>query len=91
MAVLLVAYDLKRPGQNYPGLLDTIKSFPWARLSESSYAIETQLSPTQVRDRVRAFLDQNDHIYVITLTRPWNSWGLNDVNEWLRQRMGSAG
>jgi hypothetical protein len=28
MAVLLVAYDLKRPGQNYPGLLDTIKNFP---------------------------------------------------------------
>jgi hypothetical protein len=41
MSVLLVTYDLNKPGQNYEELKKYIDKFDWARLSESSYAIET--------------------------------------------------
>ena len=87
MAVLLITYDLKRPGQAYDSMMAYIKQHPWARLSESSYAIETSASPESVTNRIRQITDSNDNIYVITLTRPYNGWGPQDVNEWLQQRL----
>lgn len=42
MAALLITYDLNSPGQKHAKVLEKIKSFEgWARLSESSYAINT--------------------------------------------------
>ena len=87
MAVLLITYDLKRPGQAYDSMMAYIKQHPWARLSESSYAIETNTSPHAVSSRIREITDSNDNIYVITLTRPYYGWGPQDVNEWLQQRL----
>jgi len=43
MAVLLVTYDLNKPGKELMARsAQDHKSFPWARLSESSYAIKTE-------------------------------------------------
>ena len=56
MAVLLVTYDLNKPGKDYNDLLKTIKSYAWARLSESSYAIKTDQSPQQVLTNSSRFL-----------------------------------
>lgn len=53
MAVLLVTYDLAKPGQNYEDLLEYLKGFAWARLSESSYAIKTDLQPQVIADNAR--------------------------------------
>ncbi|BCK62648.1 hypothetical protein KAM338_42920 [Aeromonas caviae] len=83
MAVLLVTYDLNKPGKDYNDLLKTIKSYAWARLSESSYAIKTDQSPQQVFDKLKPFLDQNDNLYVINLKKPYAGFGPKDVNEWL--------
>ena len=42
MAALLVTYDLNSPGQRHADLLEFLKkTFAWAKLSESSYAIST--------------------------------------------------
>ena len=87
MSVLLITYDLKRPGQDYPDLLKYIKGHAWARLSESSYAIETSLSPSAVLAQARKFIDANDTIFVITLTSPWDGFGPKDVIEWLQKRL----
>ncbi|WP_324007415.1 hypothetical protein [Aeromonas dhakensis] len=83
MAVLLVTYDLNKPGKDYNDLLKIIKSYAWARLSESSYAIKTDQSPQQVFDKLKPFLDQNDNLYVINLKKPYAGFGPKDVNEWL--------
>lgn len=90
MAVLLVTYDLDKPGQDYTDVLNTIKSYPWARLSESCYAIETSESPRSIFTKLTKYLDSNDQLYVITLTRPWSGRGPNDVNQWLIDRLGLA-
>jgi hypothetical protein len=57
MAVLLVTYDLKKPGGDYSGLLAKLKSYSWARLSESSYAIQTNDSPQSVFNVLKPFID----------------------------------
>lgn len=85
MAVLLVTYDLNRPGKDYPDLLKAIKEYPWAKLSESSYAISTSQSASDVFNQLRLFIDKNDNIYVINLKRPYAGFGPKEVNDWLEQ------
>lgn len=48
MAIYLVTYDLNNPGQRHSQILKAVKEYPWARLSESSYAIEATASPHQI-------------------------------------------
>jgi hypothetical protein len=87
MSTLLVTYDLNKPGKNYDDLLKKIKSYAWARLSESSYAISTHSDPQTVFDALRPFLDQTDNLYVITLKRPYAGFGPKDVNDWLESNL----
>ena len=89
MSVLLVTYDLKKPGQDYTDLLKEIRNYPWARLSESSYAIATEVAPSTVYDILRQYLDANDNIYVINLRRPFSGFGPPDVNGWLEANLPS--
>lgn len=87
MSVLLVTYDLKKPGRDYTDLLTTIKSYSWAMLSESSYAIRTDRTPEQVYNLLANHLDENDHIYVVNLKAPFWGYGPEVVNEWLAENL----
>lgn len=88
MAVYLVTYDLKKPGQDYTDILKKIHaSDSWARLSESSYAIQTSWTEKQLYDYLKPHLDQNDNLYVIALCRPWTGRGPKDVNDWLERNL----
>lgn len=87
MAVLLVTYDLNKPGKDYGDLLKTIKSYSWARLSESSYAISTDSTPQTIYGTLQRYLDSNDTLYVITLKKPYAGVGPKDVNDWLANNL----
>lgn len=87
MSVILITYDLNRPGQNYPKIKEYIDKFAWAKLSESSYAIETNKTPNQVFSDLKNCIDSNDTLYVITLTAPWDGRGRPEVNQWLSERL----
>ncbi len=87
MAVLLVTYDLKKPGQDYTDFLKLIRQYPYARLSESSYAVETNETPVQVYNKLIPHMDKNDQIYVVTLRSPYWGLGPQDVNNWMSQRL----
>ena len=87
MPVCLVTYDMNVPGNDYEGLLKTIKNYAWARLSESSYAIETYETPQQVFDKLRPLLDQHNNLYVINLKKHFVGYGPQDVNDWLEKKL----
>jgi len=87
MAILLVTYDLKKPGQDYSDFISTFKKYAWARLSESCYAIDTYKTPNQIYNELKPFMDQNDQVYIITLSNPWDGYGPKDVNDWLHARL----
>ena len=89
MAVLLVTYDLNKPGKDYNDLLKAIKSYAWAQLSESSYAIRTDHSSQQVFDKLNPYLDQNANLYVINLKKPYAGFGPQEVNAWLENSLTS--
>lgn len=68
MSVLLIAYDLNKEAgskRDYEGLLKYIKKHNWARLSESSYAIESNQTPTAVYNSIREYQDSNDNLLAI--------------------------
>lgn len=87
MSVYLVTYDLKKPGQDYSDVLKTIKSYSWARLSESSYAIKTTETADSIEQKIRQNTDSNDNVYVIALHLPWAGYGPQDVNKWLNDNL----
>jgi CRISPR/Cas system-associated endoribonuclease Cas2 len=88
MAALLVTYDLNSPGQRHADLLEFLKkTFAWAKLSESSYAISTNKTPAQVFAQLKPYIDKNDQIYVLTLSRPYMGLGKKEVNDWLERNL----
>jgi hypothetical protein len=89
MAILLVSYDLSKEftSRDYNALLNSIRSVAWARISESSYAIDTDLHPESVYQKLKQYLDENDNLAVITLSQPIAGRVPQDVADWLNQRL----
>jgi hypothetical protein len=87
MSILLITYDLNRPGQTYDQLLTFIKQHAWAKLSESSYAIQTSEAPQAIFTQISNLIDPNDNLYIVTLSSPYWGRGPQSVNDWLRQRL----
>lgn len=90
MATLLVTYDLnkEKSDKDREKLREAIKSTgSWARLSESSYAVETTSTPKSFYDVLSPHIDSNDNVLVMTLTRPY--WGQHDkeVIDWIEAKL----
>lgn len=59
-------YDLRKPGSNYNKLYNAIKEYGvWAKITESSWAIVTESTATEIRDNLVSYLDNNDRLFVI--------------------------
>ena len=84
--VLIVSYDLVNPGQNSERLIKLIKGYPRsARLGRSAYHDYTPATPVQVRDILRAALDQNDKLFVGISPSPSAWYGMpEDVSKWIQ-------
>ncbi len=89
MATYTVTYDLNKEVKR-PKIVEETKKTIWAKLSESSYAISTTETVNQVYARLSGFLDGNDNLYVITLSRPYTGFGQQDVNSWLAKQLGAS-
>ena len=85
MAVLIITYDLSSVGTSYYGLVNTIKEYPWAKLSASSYAISTDLAPQAVFKQLRPLMDSSCNLYIVTARKPFAGYGPEAVNKWLQQ------
>ena len=88
MGVLLITYDLSKPGRNYDELLKRIKSYgTFAEITESSWTIVTEQSPVMVRDHLNPALDSNDKLFVGILFG--SAWiGLDDnISDWLKENL----
>jgi hypothetical protein len=88
MPVLSVQYDLyKEPGRVYAELIDSLEEFPaWCRPTESSWLIETDLTPQQVVVHLKPHLHKMDKLLVVPVApdQGWRSWGLSEeVAEWV--------
>ena len=85
--ILLINYDLKKPGQDYTALYNAIKGAPsWWHYLESTWIIRTNETPQVWSERLRRVMDINDHILVVDITsRPRWGWLPQKAWEWLRE------
>lgn len=87
MATYIVTYDLNKEVHR-PNIVGEVKkSTAWAKLSESSYALSTTETPQAVYKRFEKYIDGNDTLYVITLSKPYYGQGSKEVNEWLEKHL----
>lgn len=90
MSALLISYDLRKPGRNYSGLFEAIKSIGtshWHCL-ESVWIVKTVSTGTRVRDLLSHHVDANDKLLVVSLSSDCSTAGLNnECNHWLRENL----
>lgn len=85
MAVLMITYDLKQPGRDYDSIHKYIKdNFTWCKGLESVWLVDTHISPSKIRDDLKALADKNDVIFVAALTNDWASYNYF-CGQWLNK------
>lgn len=88
MSCYIIAYDLKRPGQQYSELYEAIKSYRrWARINDSVWAVVTDNKAKEVRDHLGSYIDKNDSIFVLKsgVEAAWRN--VRCRNEWLKDNL----
>ena len=86
MRTLFVGYDLNRPGQNDPALIEAPKRYHnWWHYLDATWVIQTTADVTAVRDRLGALIDSSDELLVMDITgTSWASRGLpQPATDWL--------
>jgi len=67
--ILSVSYELRKPGQDYEDLYDTIKSAPsWCHPLTSHWLIRTEQSVQTWYEKLRRVMDNNDYLFIVDIT-----------------------
>lgn len=90
--LVAISYDLKAPGRDYTPLYTAIKGVgsAWWHYLQSTWIVDvpngTALS--EVNERLRCHLDQNDRLLVSKLTSPYyDGWLPRDAWDWIKARV----
>ena len=65
MVCYIISYDMVENG-DYTSLIDAIKAYgTWAHITESTWAIVTEKSHTDVRDDIGLYLPKGSRLFVV--------------------------
>jgi hypothetical protein len=85
---LMVGYDLNKPGQDYSDLIKYLKDLGtyWHHL-DSTWLIRSEMTPSEIRDKLKQYLDDNDQLLVINVNGDaWATKGISKSGlDWLRK------
>ncbi len=84
MAVILVTYDLKKPGRNYAPVHEYLKRFTHCKGMESVWLLDTSTSCVSIRDNLNLLVDANDVVFVTPIARG-SAWLRYPCGDWLLQ------
>lgn len=88
MAVHCVSYDLNKAGQNYNGLYDELKkSLGYWHYLDSTWLISTTETATQLFQRLKPYIDDNDIMLVIKVTNEYSGWLPQKAWDWLKNHL----
>jgi hypothetical protein len=85
MAVLIINFDFSPSGASHYPMIRAIKKYPWAKLTDTSYAISTDLTPQTVFTQLRGLMESSCNLYVMTFRKPYAGYGPQSVIDWLQQ------
>ena len=87
MAIYSVAYDLQRPGQNYPDLLRYLRSLESHHAQRSLWFVSTNMTVFQLRDACQRYIDTTDLLFVSQMFKGyWASAYMTTAAAWLQAR-----
>lgn len=86
MSCYIVSYDLRKE-RDYKSLIEAIKKYKWAHVLESTWAIVTTQSATEVRDYLAQHIDDDDGLFVLKsgVEAAWRK--VLCPNEWLKENI----
>lgn len=87
MSVLLITYDYARTDPKLDRILSVVKGYKHVRLSEGSYAIETDEKTRTVFNKIFPFLSAGVHLLVVTLIKPFSGPVRGPASEWLAKHL----
>jgi hypothetical protein len=84
--IFLVSYDLKKPGQDYTGVYEAIKSASgWWHYLESTWIIQTNRPLEFWADKIKSHMDANDRLIIVDITNSeYNGWLPAKAWEWIK-------
>lgn len=86
MATYIISYD--NSGEEYESLHNSIKSYStWAHITESTWAVATTQSASQVRDKVGKHLPSGSRLFVVKsgVEAAWRN--VICKSEWLKNNL----
>jgi len=85
MAARLITYHLKSdPSKtDYEGFANVLQTYDYIQLSETSYAIASDEYPKEIFQKLEPFIDPDDCLVVIALSRFYMAHHNQDVLAWL--------
>jgi uncharacterized membrane protein len=86
MRTYMVGYDLNKPAQNYPDLINALKQYPnWWHHLDSTWILKTNDSAATIRANLKQYIDGNDELLVAALNGEAAWSGFNDEgSNWLK-------
>lgn len=85
--ILLITYDLNKPGQNYDALYEEIKKAgTWWHHLDSTWIINTEHTPTDWQKRLQKHVDENDGLLIIEVCDNYQGWLPEKAWKWLNER-----
>jgi len=89
--IYAVNYDLVKPGRDYDGLYESIKSLgTWWHYLESTWLVETSKSAAQIFAALQPHIDSNDNVLVIAVGSDYAGWLPKKAWDWIRSHMDRA-
>lgn len=88
MAARLVSYHLKSPEKaNYEEFAKVLQSYDYIQLSETCYAVATDDYPKSIFAKLEPFIDEDDSLVVIALSRFYVAHHDKVVLDWLEKNV----
>ena len=86
MKLLSVTYKINNDEPHYVDFQNLLIKYPSRKISNSSYIIETNLSPKEVYEELRMQINQSDTLIISKFANPWHGHCNADVIDWIIKR-----
>jgi hypothetical protein len=87
MPIYAISYDLNSPGQKYQRVKDAIESCGDSiKPMESFWLVDSNLTYSQISEKVRQAHDANDRHLVLRMSREYQGWLTQDAWDWINRR-----
>ncbi len=85
-----ITYDLNSPGQKYDDVIKTIEekcARAWCKFWKSSYLITSDLTPDEMIDKIKPYLDGNDSMLIIEVINSKAGWLTQKQWDWINEHI----